>query len=170
MTIAAHPRYFEDLRQQSNAAGEVGGLLMRLLLKATSHARNNATDWRPLARAYIEEIAQEAGVDNWDGCGAKAVSLAAKENAQGLIDMLPFRLKMPEVLPDPDGEIALCWDLGPSRTFTVTIGSSGMLSYAGILGNGEEPHGVEPITGGVPKPVAQALEQLFSEEQSSPGR
>lgn len=162
MILAANPRDFAEAHPQSSAAGDVGRTLLGLLVKATSHARNNATDWRPLARAYIEEVALQAQVDDWDGCGSRAVTMAAKDNAQALIDMFPFQMMPPEVLPDPDGEIALCWDLGPGRTFTATIGGSGQISYAGILGNGETPHGVEPITGRIPKPITKALEQLLS--------
>jgi hypothetical protein len=164
MSIAVPATYFDNVPTQSSAASEVGKTLFQLLVNASSHARDNATDWRPLARAYIEEVAQECGSDGWDGYGAKAISPVTKEQAQALIDMFPFSFAMPEVLPDPDGEIALCWDLGPGRVFTTTVGSSGLVSYAGILGNGEKPHGVEPIKGKIPKPVIEALDKLLSQD------
>lgn len=47
-------------------------------------------------------------------------------------DELPTRASV-----DADGEVALDWDLGPRRMLSISVGSSGQLSYAAVLDGGE---------------------------------
>jgi hypothetical protein len=163
MNAQAHSlRFYGPLPSpsQSNPASELGNELKNLFLVATEHARNNATDWRTLTRALIEEVALECQAPGWDGYGAQPISLNAKAEAQRLVDLLPFWLSAPDPVPDPDGEIALSWDLAPGHVFTLSVNSNGVLSYAGLLGDGVKRHGVEPFKSDVPKAILEAIEEL----------
>jgi hypothetical protein len=151
---------------QSNTASELGNRLRKLVLVATTHARNTATDWRTLTRALIEEISLQCQSPGWDGYGAEPISLSAKAGAQRLVDSLPYWLSAPDAIPDPDGEIALSWDLGPGHVFTVSVGATGVLSYAGLLGDGVKRHGMEPYKATVPKTILDAIEELYDRAPS----
>jgi hypothetical protein len=163
MNALAHaPRFYApaSIPVQSGTASYWGEKITQLVLVATSHARNNATDWRTLTHALIEQVALEHQSPDWDGYGAVPISMASKTEAQRLVEMLPYWYPAPEAVPDPDGEIALSWDFGLGHVFTLSVGSTGALSYAGLLGDGVKRHGVEPFKGDVPKSILEAIEEL----------
>lgn len=147
-------------RAQSSAAGVTAEVVARLLSKAERHQQNRATDWRPVVRAAIEQLAVECSMANWDGYGASAISVIAKANAQRFVDLLPTDLLEPEVVPDPDGHIALCWDFGRDRVFTISIGEAEAANYAGILGRDVRRHGQEPFTEGVAKILVESVREI----------
>lgn len=147
-------------RTQSAPASPTGKKIHQLWLQAASHARDNATDWRSLTKALIEELAIECQTSDWDGYRAKPISEATKYQAQALVDLLPYHLPAPDAVPDADGEIALSWDFGPGHLFTLSINESGMLSYAGLLGAGVKRHGMEPFKGDIPKTIIDSIDEL----------
>jgi hypothetical protein len=147
-------------RPSSNAASATAERIAKMLRDATSHSRDNATDWRPFTNALIEEIAIEHSHPNWDGYGAHPISPKAKALAQALIDLLPYTFPAPDPVADPDGELALSWDFGPGHVFTLSINQNGMLSYAGLLGEGGKKHGMEPFKGVIPEVVFESIEDL----------
>ena len=149
-----------EIQTQSNAASAAGQGISNLLRQAFEHARRNASDWRPLTNALIEEAACECRIPNWDGYGAKAVRDAAKEQAQRFVDLLPARFRAPEPAPDPEGNMALCWDFGPGRVLTVDVGDDGTLTYAGLLGGGVKRHGVEKLNGHIPRVILETIGEL----------
>jgi hypothetical protein len=153
----------------SPGASDISDLLARMLTQAKEHARDNATDWRSLVNSEIERIARECQAPNWDGYGAVPISEQAKANAQRFVDTLPFRLPPADPAPDPDGDIALCWDFGPGRVFTVSVNKDGLLHFAGLLGEGRERHGVEPFENVVPKVIVETIDDL-SERVRATGR
>jgi hypothetical protein len=169
MNAEAHALRFhapQTVPSSANPASELGNELKKLILVATEHARNNATDWRTLTRALIEEVALECQAPGWDGYGAKPISLNAKAEAQRLVDLLPFWISAPDAVPDPDGEMALSWDFGPGHVFTLSVNSTGVLSYAGLLGDGVKRHGMEPFKSDVPKAILEAIEELHDRSAS----
>jgi hypothetical protein len=119
-----------------------------------------ATDWRPVLHARIEEIAAQCAHAGWDGYGAGPVTGASKRTAQQLVEVLPVDIPEPEPSPDPDGEISFTWDFGPHHLFTVSVGESEVISYAGILGKGKKRHGEEPLSGDVPKVLVESIREI----------
>lgn len=170
MTALAHAATFQEPPAfffQSAGASQTSDALSGMLVTATRHARDNATDWRSLTKALIEQVAVECFSPNWDGYGATPVSLEAKRQAQRLVDLLPFRLAPPEPVPDPDGHISLCWDMGPGHIFTVSVSPSGVLSFAGLLGEGIQRHGVEIFKDSIPKIFVETIDELYQRTNDS---
>ena len=165
--VAYIPSYSEApaIREQPSPASHVGQKLSGLLANVTEHARRNASDWRPLTNALIEELAQQCRSPNWDGYGAQPVSESAKVQAQRFIDLLPYHLPAPDPVADPDGDLALSWDFGPGHVFSLSVGADGTLTYAGLLGGGVKRHGVEKFRGDIPKVILQSIDELW--ERSS---
>lgn len=145
---------------QSSPASRTGQELSVLLRKAVEHARRNASDWRPLTNALIEDVAAECRSPNWDGYGARPVHDAAKEQAQRFVDLLPARFRAPDPVADPEGNMALSWDFGPGRVLTIDIGDDGKLTYAALLGGGVKRHGVEQLNGHIPKVILETIDEL----------
>jgi len=145
---------------QTSAISFDAELVANLLRVVLNNEWRRASDWRPVVRAQIEEIATECSSLNWDGYGAKAVSRRAKENAQRFVDLLPTDIPEPAAVPDPDGHISLCWDFGRDRIFTISIGESELATYAGLLGKGVKRHGQEPFRGDVPKILLESVREI----------
>lgn len=160
MTTAGPIQNQMPSNESTRGASESARAIANLRWNANAHARANASDWRPLLRSLIEETAFECRDEGWDGYQGKAISEGAKRMAQLLADALPFRLPTPDVVPDPEGEIALSWDFGPGHILTVSIDSTGTVSYAGLLGRGVRRYGREPFRGEIPKVVEATLEEL----------
>jgi hypothetical protein len=149
-------------RAQTRGAGDSARTVAFLLCQAVEHEQARATDWRPLVRAQIRQLAAECSISNWDGYEATPVSRRASENAQRFVDLLPADLPQPTVVPDPDGHIALCWDFGTDRLLTVSIGESDTASYAGILGKDVKRYGQEPFHEDVAKVLVDSIREISS--------
>ena len=109
-----------------------------------------------LAEAY-----QEALEDNWDGYGAMAANIEAYKPASFFLDLLPSSAPHPEIAIDPDGEVSFDWHFGPRANFSVSINSTGQLSYAGLYGQNSS-YGTESITNRLPRAILDNLARLYS--------
>jgi hypothetical protein len=107
------------------------------------------------------QVAGESALPDWDGYGACPANLIAVDHACRFLRTLPATLKKPELSIDPDGEISFEWYLEPRRVFTVSIGSSSKLSYAGLFGR-SDTHGTEYFGDELPKAIMDNLCRLFS--------
>jgi len=118
----------------------------------------------PLEAAFdaLAEVYADCRVPDWDGYGARPISSRAVEVAFSILLELPGWLPLPEVVPEPDGEIGLEWDRGWA-TFVVSVSGNRLLTYAGVFGQLDKTHGTEPLAGGkVPGTVMHHLSRLFS--------
>jgi hypothetical protein len=160
MTLAISASPTPYTRVQSSATGEFAERVANLVRRAVQPDRTKASDWRPVLHAKIEEIAAECSTSDWDGYGAAPVTDATKQAAQHLVETLPIDIPEPEASPDPDGEVSLTWDFGSHHVFTVSMGASELISYAGILGKGKKRHGEEPFSGDMPKVLVEFIREI----------
>jgi excisionase family DNA binding protein len=109
----------------------------------------------------LETVYRECLTENWDGYGAKPVSPATLEAARRFCEKLPGSFPEPEVAADPDGEICLDWDKSPDQAFSVSVGSIGRLTYAGLFGP-NKVNGAEHFEAEVPEAIIQNLKRLFA--------
>lgn len=107
----------------------------------------------------VFDACQSASEPGWDGYDALPVTSASYEQARRLVETLPAAFLNAEVGIDPDGEVALEWRAGPRWIFSVSIGTAGVLSYAGIFGV-NRTHGTERSLETIPGPVADALGRI----------
>ena len=111
----------------------------------------------------LEEIKVSCNQDNWDGYGANAVSYDTYLSAIEVILMLNsafLNVPMPEITPEPDGDIAFEWNDGHGRTFLFSIDDNQTLTYAGIFGSGKT-HGFEILGDFLPGVLIYNLKRLF---------
>jgi hypothetical protein len=84
----------------------------------------------------LKEVFYEASRENWDGYGARAVSVAAYLAALDfLAAFTPGQSARPEISASPSGEIMLEWSAGPRHVFTLAFGGLGEKYYAGLFGS-----------------------------------
>lgn len=161
MVLAVSRKLITPLAPAQTTATGVDAKRIALLLRyVASEDLRRAADWRSVIHSKIEELAAECSASNWDGYGARGISDAAKHAAQRFVDLLPSDLPEPEVVPDPDGKISLCWDFGKDQVFSVSV-EPRILSYAGLPGMGVKRHGQEPFRGDVPKIILESVRDLL---------
>lgn len=116
---------------------------------------------RRSALTHLREAFRSGSADNWDGEGASSVEFTAYEYAHRLIELLPVDLPVPEIYPEPDGDLAIEWDLGKRRVLSIAVGRDGTLNYAGLFGR-KKLHGVEFLGDRIPPSIWIALSELVS--------
>lgn len=112
--------------------------------------------------ARLDRVWVDASVDNWDGYGARALSPATYGHARAFLEALPMTAPVPDVVPEPDGEIAFEWDYGPWRILSVSIGPTALLSYAALYGRTSKAHGAEKFIDRLPGAIAVCLDRLMA--------
>lgn len=108
----------------------------------------------------LEAVFSEGRVPGWDGYGGRAASYESYLAAKRFLEVLPGEFHVLEIALDPDGEISLEWRAGAGSTFSVSVGASGELTYAGKFSSTTKTHGTEPFTGEIPNVILGNLRRL----------
>jgi len=82
---------------------------------------------------------------NWDGYGANRISEKAVNNAMLYLSLLSKEIPVPEVSPEPDGEVALEWFGSDGSVLSLSFGNNKLIRYAGVFSDESKVHGVERI-------------------------
>lgn len=147
-------------RSVSTGASEAAKNLEGLVSEAFHQYRKRAQ--RDLAISELTRVTEECSQPGWDGYGAIPVSVGAADAARRFILDLPSLFNMPEIVPEPDGEISLEWDFGRWKAFSLSIGSGGKLSYAAILGRDRRANGSDNFDDVIPAHILLSLSQASS--------
>jgi hypothetical protein len=102
-----------------------------------------------------------AQVDNWDGEGSTRVEPSTYAYASQFIRLFPSTAPLPDITADTDGEILFEWDQGRRRTFSVSVGRDGTLTFAGLFGH-TKIHGTEHLREALPVVISDYLARLSS--------
>jgi hypothetical protein len=146
------------LAKGSPGASEAASAIFRQINTARRHARDNASDWRTLVKTLVFGLRREATAVSEDEASLpdrRALLVAAR-----FVDALPFDLVPPAVALDTDGEISLDWWFGPYAQFSISVGPTGKLTYAGLMGPEVRRHGVELFRDKVPEILLVSLGEL----------
>ena len=108
---------------------EMMSALWRKLFEGTVLGRSLEESLDKLVEVYVE-----SSEPNWDGYGAAPLTEESLRNAAIFLCTLPQDLPTPDISADAQGEIHFEWFSNPYRTFSVSIGSKGVASYAGLFG------------------------------------
>jgi len=108
------------------------------------HVSLNANRKEGLINSINESfwMAVDAG---WDGHNAKPISLTARSRAIKFFKDGFCGNILPDVTPEPDGELALEWYGGQGSVFSISFGESDTVTYAGLYSDKSKIHGVENI-------------------------
>lgn len=126
------------------------------------HLRESASgSERTLIDRQLDTMCLELSHAGWDGYDAEPVQRRAVEQAKVLIDTLPYGCPLPEVTPDPDGEISLDWFRDHDWQVSISVGSDCMLAYGARFGR-SDVYGAEYWpTYGFPPELANKLLRLY---------
>lgn len=164
------------LGRQTRSVSSFGQKVDAWLSETGRNIGQAAQDWSDNIASALVEIFSECSTEDWDGEGAKAVSVDTLAVATSVADLLfqyvPKSTPSPDVIPQHDGEIVLTWTRSPDLVFSVSVGSHKKLNYAGRFGAGVEPHGVERFDPSDPASIshlASMVTRLFKEGIPSAG-
>lgn len=112
----------------------------------------------------LSETWRECSIENWDGYGAQSISHDTYMEAIILLTLIPPSVPMPEVVPEPAGEIAFEWYKGKGRVFVVSVGGRNVIKYAGLFGENNKAHGTESFHNGeLPKTIIDNIRRVFDQ-------
>ena len=90
-----------------------------------------------------------------------AVNGETARKAVAFAMLLPRALPIPELAPDPDGEISFDWTGKSGKMFSVSIGADGRITYAGRFGDKSKTHGVEQLSEVFPREILLGIERAL---------
>ena len=176
--VVLAPTYVDQWSDTGSlGAGHTWKLLRAKLGEFRHHVNERASAWEQPVRANLQEIIRECLVPNWDGYEARPVPPKTINLAYQLALQLEREVSLgipaPELIPERDGEISISWDLAPEVVFSVSIGESGQINYAGILGQGVERHGGDKFNQNGKKSlraISSIIEELFKHSRTQSAR
>lgn len=111
----------------------------------------------------LKQVYRDCSIDNWDGYGANPITENTYLEAESIIEMLNetfLNFPMPEIVPEPGGEIAFEWNDDYGQTFVFSIDDNKTITYAGIFGQ-NKVHGTERLRGFLPRTIIYNLMRLY---------
>lgn len=118
--------------------------------------------------ASLEALHRTAGTSGWDGHTALPIRLDTLERARRFAEALPD-WPNPEIVCEPDGEIAFEWQLDRNHVVSVSIGLTDDLSYAAMFGR-NKTYGTEQFAGEIPRPIVACMARLLAGSSEARGR
>lgn len=118
------------------------------------------------AGSKLIEIYKNCRKADWDGRDALPIPRAAIAEAEQLIALIPKHYPMPDIIPEPSGEVGFEWYIGPYRVLLLSIAGDGYINYAGLYGFKDADYGSKPLTGKLNKKIVTLLEDLFEDAGS----
>ena len=111
----------------------------------------------------VNETYRKCSMPNWDAEGAEAITEAAYLEASRFIRLLPVIFPMPEIVPEPNGQLGFEWHLRRDHMFVVALGGTQVLTFAGLFGSESSIHGTDPFSDSLPESIVTYLQRLFNE-------
>jgi hypothetical protein len=118
-------------------------------------------DKEPLYRD-LYRIYRECSESDWDNDGANPINEQTFLEAIMLLDQLPSELPLPEIIPEPTGNIALEWYKGKRHVYVISVGGKSTIEYAGLFGRHSKTYGAEYFSAELPSLIISHILRLLS--------
>jgi hypothetical protein len=117
----------------------------------------------PRVALLLSDIEQIVADSNTHGeADSTPIQRNTAEAAIEFAYLLPRSLPIPEVTPDPDGDISFDW-FGPSgKMFSVSVDARGRLAYAGRFAETSKVHGTEQLSENCPQEIIRGIAKTIS--------
>jgi len=146
----------------SRGCSETYDRLAKKVLETIDDAtRPVSLGWRRHLSDQAKTLGHECSRQGWDGYEANPILPEAVSRALLLIELLPEGTEIPELVPDPVGEISFEWSDRHDRILSVTP-RKGVLVYAAILGHDHTQYGKAPVRDSWPAEIQSILTRYFN--------
>ena len=109
----------------------------------------------------VYRVYHECSEQDWDSYDGMPISDKTFFEAIEIIRLLPQDLPLPEVMPEPTGEIAFEWYKDRKHVFVISVGGRERISYAGLFGSHSETPGFEYFSDRFPRSVINNIQRLL---------
>ena len=111
----------------------------------------------------LDKEFDECSVEGWDGYDALPITKSTYNEAKRLIESLPLTtFPIPEVVPEPSGEIGLEWYREERQVFVASVSGRNEIVHAGLLGV-NKLHGTEYFGDSLPSVILENLKRLYKD-------
>ncbi len=107
----------------------------------------------------LKKLQIECKNEDWDGEGAKPLSIDAYFEAKKFLNLIPSFIPFPEICIEPNGDVGFEWRKDRNRIFIINIGNTKIIKYAGIFG-GNQIHGNEYFENALPPVIIENFKRL----------
>lgn len=163
-TLAAFSPYSYSTRAKNTGMSPTAAELERKVGRSDTRVSEFSTSRSLVKQSVFDSLSDtfnECGEEGWNGGSARAVSRQTFENARRFLSILPASLPVPDVMAEPDGEIAFEWRAPNKSVFSVSVGQADTIAFAGLFGYGSKQHGTEPFDDTIPPVVLNAIRRVF---------
>ena len=115
--------------------------------------------WRETLNQQLMDVYSRCIEENWDGYDAIAINRSAIYAALIFIELLPDGIRVPEIVPEPTGEIGFEWTNGKYATFVASVNPQ-IITFAGLFGSGKN-HGEVKFLNTLPSIIEKILLDYF---------
>jgi len=161
-TVFAVPDRTDFIANFTNTGSSKASHDLQVKYEESIESLRRAITWSHAESAInsLQEMFGECSEAGWDGYDSEKINQATYDEAYKFINSLPSWLSMPEIVPEPNGDIGFEWYFGKNRVFIVSVEGAGQLNYAGILGLGNKAHGTEIFDGTIPKSIIEYISRI----------
>lgn len=112
----------------------------------------------------IDRVVADCSQPDWNGEGSAAISPASVRNVKRFIARLDLTARpIPDVIPEPDGDLALEWHRDDSRWVIASFCPDGSVTYACRMGEGNKATGTSRSTDEFARLVGGFLALVYPE-------
>lgn len=118
---------------------------------------------RRVLRDRLAELGRECAERDWDGYGAEPLTPDVIRKAEQFAGTIPTDIPAPEVVPEPDGELAFEWRPSARRSISISVSKDGRLAWVAFLGDRARFRGSQILGDASPVALTTLIRQLLSE-------
>ena len=147
----------------SKESQEIRALVNRI----SSHQRILASfAWRDSLLDELSQISQSCEKEAGTAMMPNLFSSESAIWAAQLIELLPNSIQIPNVVPEPSGDISFEWRTDDQKDFSLGVSRQNLV-YAGIFGGSSKRYGEERFSRGLPSTVLEILTSYFPQARQS---
>jgi hypothetical protein len=160
--VLARPKRYEGIASGQNHAVGTESREIRRRIEDFWGALQIVMSVEPRRAAVrtLTEIVKDCSVENWDSEGARPVNERTYAEALKFLAALPLTIRVPDVIPEPNGSIGFEWRYGPNAIFVAAVDGTQKISYAGLYGRGSSAHGTENFIDAIPETIMSNLQRV----------
>jgi len=107
----------------------------------------------------FDEILEECSKPNWDGYGAEPISPISVIRAAHFCALLPERISTPDVVAEPDSQVALEWN-SKSSDLSISFTEGDEIHFAVWFDGSSSYHGTCQFVTKIPLEILTLLERI----------
>ncbi|HLG20230.1 MAG TPA: hypothetical protein VI895_10515 [Bdellovibrionota bacterium] len=168
-TTGGHPRWESVISERtyasnpSNAVSQAASLInQEILVIGNSILFPMSRMEYQRAVNELDEIFEDCSEPGWDGYNALSIDTVSMGLARRFLERLPSHVRMPEVAPDPNGQITLEWRNDASDILVINFSPKHDLVYAAVLGSSSKFYGTEPFLFTISPALLRILDRYFA--------